>query len=82
MAVKVTYAEGGYLVDLVGKYSIASEVPIPLYFRYSDACSINKNTLTANQQLLLPPWVVDYVTFGVKEDEYDHVLRLRPQGEE
>lgn len=66
VAVKVAYSEGVYLIDLIGKYNIISEVNLPLYFRYSDACSINKFTLKLKDELLLPAWVVDYVTFGVK----------------
>ena len=48
VAVKVTYSEGVYLIDLIGKYRIVSEVDLPLHFRYSDACSINKFTLKLN----------------------------------
>jgi hypothetical protein len=81
LAIKVTYTEGVYLIDLVGKYGIVSEVNLPLYFRYSDACSINKFTLNVKQELLLPPWIVDYVTFGLNDGEYNHVLRLRPENE-
>lgn len=79
VAVKVGYAEGGYQIDLVGKYAIESHLPLPLHFRYADACSINKHTLQRGQQLLLPPWTVDYVTFGIHPEEYNHVLRLKPE---
>lgn len=82
VAVKVTFTEGVYLIDLIGKYGIISEVNLPIYIRYSDACSINKFTLNYKQELLLPPWIVDYVTFSIKEGEYDHVLRLKPENEE
>ena len=82
VAVKVTFTEGVYLIDLIGKYGIISEVNLPIYIRYSDACSINKFTLNYKQELLLPPWIVDYVIFSIKEGEYDHVLRLRPMNEE
>jgi hypothetical protein len=36
--------------------------------------------LQGNQQLLLPPWIVDCVTFGTKEElSCDNVLRLGPK---
>lgn len=77
LAVKVSYSEGVYLIDIIGKYAISNLANNPLYFRYSDAQTINKSVLLGNQQLLLPPWTVDCVTFGTKEElSCDNVLRL------
>lgn len=65
------------MIDIIGKYAISNLANNPLHFRYSDAQTINKSVLLGNQQLLLPPWTVDCVTFGTKEElSCDNVLRL------
>jgi len=64
LAIKVTYCEGIYLVDVMGKYSIINSIEIPLYFRYSDSYTINKLVLDKGEHVLLPLWVVDFLTFG------------------
>ncbi len=51
----------------------------PLLFRYSDTYSINKFTINSKESTLLPLWIVEYVTFGIVEDDYRHVLRLKPK---
>jgi hypothetical protein len=37
---------------------------LPLYFRYSDSYTINRLKLEKGEHVLLPLWVVDFLTFG------------------
>lgn len=48
----------------MGKYSINNEIEMPLFFRYSDSYCINKLVLQKGEHVLLPLWVVDFLTFG------------------